>query len=307
MKKCAFIYNPNTKNGKINNYKSEIINILSEDYSVFSESTNKKYHAIEIIKELEENFDLVLSCGGDGTFNEIVKGNIFRMIEGKNQFLLSHLPFGTANDLGNNFYKTKNILKVVSDILKGKEINIDVFKINNDYFFYVAALGIFSKSSYGIPSKIKQKLGYLSYLISAISEIFDFKPIELSYETDNKKDFGKYSVVLASNTFSVGGIKFNILKNSNLCDEKFEFRILKYKNNLQTIFDLIRMMFGNENISNLYSISTSKVNIHLIKTFNKNWSIDGEKNIEHYSDIEIKKAGTTRLLVPDYTHKRLSI
>ncbi len=307
MKKCAFIYNSNTRNGLILNYKNAIIDILSDQYNVISAKTEKKYHSVEIVKELDNDFDLVLSCGGDGTFNEVLKGNIYRELADKNKFLLSHLPFGTTNDIGNTFYNTKNILKITKNIINGREIDLDVFQMNDDYFIYVAALGVFAKASYDTPNDIKKLLGHLAYMLSSLKDLFEVTPIELSYMTDNKSDSGKYSLVLASNSYSIGGMKFIILRDSNLIDGMFEFRILKYKSKFQTIVDILRIFSGNENISNLYKEITSAVNIKFNSLTNKYWSIDGEKNPNIYSEVQIKKAGTARLLVPTYTYKKLSV
>ena len=76
MKKCMVIYNPNSGKGRIKKYLIQIIDLIcSYGYEVNVISTKYKGHAIDIVKYLEP-VDLVMSFGGDGTFNEVIKVKI---------------------------------------------------------------------------------------------------------------------------------------------------------------------------------------------------------------------------------------
>ena len=78
MKKCVIIYNPHS--GKKVKYKflPQFKEILKKyDYESEIIYTEYKGHATEIVESLEP-VDLVLSIGGDGTFNESVTRNFFR-------------------------------------------------------------------------------------------------------------------------------------------------------------------------------------------------------------------------------------
>lgn len=72
-------------------------------------------HATEIMSSLEEDVDLVISAGGDGTFNEVMTGNIKR----KKRLLLAHLPVGTTNDVGAMMGYGKNIIENLKMTLNG--------------------------------------------------------------------------------------------------------------------------------------------------------------------------------------------
>ena len=109
MKKCVLIYNPNSGKGRARvekNIEKIKQKFFLHGYELEVIPTKYKGHASSIVKELK-NIDLVVSIGGDGTFNEVMNGNFKR----KNKILLSHIPIGTANDLGNMFGYGKNLLK----------------------------------------------------------------------------------------------------------------------------------------------------------------------------------------------------
>ena len=105
MKKCVVIYNPHSGKKTKKDFQNEFIKILEEnDYQ--SEVIYSKYrgHIIEIVSSLDDDVDLVISLGGDGTFNESMRGNFKR----KNRLVLAHIPLGTTNDVG-GFGKFMNI------------------------------------------------------------------------------------------------------------------------------------------------------------------------------------------------------
>ena len=122
MKKCILIYNPNSGKKQVKKYLPEITKILSS-HGYDSEVLRTKYknHAIEIVKSLPK-VDLVMSFGGDGTFNEVMTGNFKR----KEKLLLTHIPVGTTNDIGSMLGYGKNILDNVKLSLNGQIKEFDI-------------------------------------------------------------------------------------------------------------------------------------------------------------------------------------
>ena len=110
MKKCVVIYNPNSGKAVKHDFTEEFTNILKEyNYDVNFIKTEYKGQAKEIVTNLEI-VDLVISIGGDGTFNESMTGNLRR----KERLVLAHIPMGTANDIGAMFGYEKNIFKITA-------------------------------------------------------------------------------------------------------------------------------------------------------------------------------------------------
>ena len=161
MKKCVVIYNPNSGKAVKHDFTEEFTNILKEyNYDVNFIKTEYKGQAKEIVTNLEI-VDLVISIGGDGTFNESMTGNLRR----KERLVLAHIPMGTANDIGAMFGYEKNIFKNLKLLLNGVVKDIDICTINNQPFVYVAGFGKFVNISYETPRHLKKKYGYLAYLI----------------------------------------------------------------------------------------------------------------------------------------------
>ncbi len=179
MNKCIMIYNPNSGKGKVKNNLSDIVNLIkSYKYNVTVIETKYKRNAIEIVSELDDDVDLVMSFGGDGTFNEIMRGNFIR----KKQLVIAHIPVGTTNDVGVMFGYGKNILQNIKDTLEGSVKEIDICMINNIPFIYVAGFGKYMDISYDTPSSMKRKFGYFAYIKEGVKVFFNkTKLYDMSY------------------------------------------------------------------------------------------------------------------------------
>lgn len=153
MKKCLVVYNPNS--GKYNKEVTlpKIEKILNEyDYFVIIEKTKYKGDATSIVANIDK-CDLVVSIGGDGTFNEVMTGNFMR----KDRIVLCHLPSGTTNDVGAMWGYGKNMLNNLKLALNGKVKRIDICTINDKPFVYSAGFGKFMNIPYETPRELKKK------------------------------------------------------------------------------------------------------------------------------------------------------
>ena len=274
MKTCELICNLESGKGIKRNDLNEIIKKLKDyGYQTNLYLTEKNGDAKRHVKKLN-NTDLVLSIGGDGTFNEIVTGNYQR----KEKLLLSHIPVGTTNDIGHMLGLNKNIVKSVEKILEGEVKQVDLGLINNTPFFYVAGFGKFINVPYQTSRKLKKKFGHLAYLINVLKEFFQTtKLYELEYTIDNTTYHGYYSLILISNANRIAGFN-NIYKEVKLDDDKFEVmfcNITRRKDLVKTLILLIKT--GITNVPGIYCHTCNKLEITFIEKTKNNWTIDGEK------------------------------
>ena len=219
MKKCVVIVNPKSGKGFVKKNLLQIEQIITDyGYKVRIILTKYPQHATKIIKNLEDDIDLVISAGGDGTFSEVMNGNILR----KKPLVLSHLPVGTTNDIGYMYGLGNNILENLKLILEGSIKELDVGLINNHAFTYVASFGKFMDIPYKTPQQLKRRLGYLAYVFEVLKRIFDHIPTyEIEYVLDGKKHHGKYTFIIISNANRIAGIN-NFYEDVKLDDNYFE-------------------------------------------------------------------------------------
>ena len=169
MKKCVVIYNPNSGKKNKSNFIDKFKQILNaNNYNVDFICSKYQGNIVEIVSSLEDNIDLVISLGGDGTFNESMRGNFKR----NKRLVLAHIPVGTTNDVGKMFGYGKNIINNLNLLMSGKVVNIDICTIDNEPFVYVAGFGKFMNIPYETSRSSKKKIGYLAYLVNVPSIIF---------------------------------------------------------------------------------------------------------------------------------------
>lgn len=295
MKKCVVIINPTSgKNKKIKNY-NEIEKILIDyDYNSEIIFTKHKGHACLIVEELKK-IDLVISIGGDGTFNEVMQGNFKR----SEKIMLSHIPYGTANDIGAMYGYKKDIIKNLKLLLDGVAKNIDICTINGCPFTYCAAFGKFTNVSYETPKPLKKKFGYLAYLIRGLREIQGkTKLYDIEYTIDGIKYNDKYSFILISNANRIAGIN-NFYENVLLDDSKFEVlfcNLTTKKDIVNAIYHLTKTDITKVKGFKFYKVDNLKIDFN--NTPLKGWSIDGEEFSDKTNLFNIGIVKNIQILLP---------
>ena len=295
MKKCLVVYNPNS--GKYNKEVTlpKIEKILNEyDYSAIIEKTKYKGDATSIVANIDK-CDLVVSIGGDGTFNEVMTGNFMR----KDRIVLCHLPSGTTNDVGAMWGYGKNMLNNLKLALNGKVKRIDICTINDKPFVYSAGFGKFMNIPYETPRELKKRIGHLAYIREGARDFFrKVKLYDITYEVDNEKYRGLFSFALITNANRVAGIN-NFYKDIKLDDNKFEVllcNITKLKDIVKTLYFFA--LYDASKIPGFYFYQTDNIKIKFNSPLKKPLCIDGESFDDMSGSYNIKIDHDVYVLMP---------
>lgn len=302
MKKVLIIINPHSGHKHKRIDLVEIKKLFNDyNYEVKIIFTRYKGHAKEIVKNIKY-IDLIISIGGDGTFNEVMTGNFDR----KDRLILAHIPFGTANDIGAMYGYEKSLIKNLKLLLNGSVKKIDICTINDKPFTYVAAFGKFTNISYETPQWLKKNLGYLAYLIGGIKEInHTTKLYNLKYEINGKKYEGKYSFMIISNANRIAGIN-NFYNDVKLDDNTFEVLFCSINNRkdiLKSLYNLTKSDFSN--IPGFDFYKTSHLKLKFDKELDRSFSIDGEELEDRKKDFDIKIVRNIEILIPNKNISKL--
>lgn len=305
MKKCIIIYNPNSGKVKLKKHLPEIEKLLlKNNYNIEVYSTKYKGEAINIVENLK-NVDLVMSFGGDGTFNEVMTGNLQR----KTRLLLTHIPVGTTNDIGAMLgYSKNNILENIKLSLTGTVKKFDIGIINNHPFIYVAGFGKYMNISYETPRDMKKKIGQFAYIEEGIKTFFNkTKLYDISYEINGEKYRGLFSFILVSNANHIAGIP-NVYKDIKLDDNQLEVvfcTIKKKKDILKSLFFLTK--YDASKVPGLFFYRTNNIKIEINNKDNKSWCVDGEKLINNSLIYNISLENNVEILIPKKNINKLFI
>lgn len=303
MKKCAIIMNP--ESGKIKNIgsKKNFYDILRKyGYDAEIKYTRKAKDATEIVKNLPNDIDLVISAGGDGTLNEVVTGNMAR----EKTLTLANLPMGTTNDVGHMYGLSKDYIKNLELILSGTTKKVDVCYINDRPFIYVACLGDYIDMSYNTPRELKKKYGKIAYIMYGIKQLRNkINTYNIKYKIDGKEYTGNYAFFFITNSSRVAGFN-DIYYDIKLDDRMFEVAFIPLKNKkemLRVFFQLSKN--GLKNIPNVTYYQTNNLELEFLDPPKVSWCIDGEefKTFETKYIFSVHKR--TKMLLPNENVNRL--
>ena len=265
--------------------------------------TQEEKDAIRIVRELDDDVDVVISCGGDGTLNEVITGDMQR----DKPLPLANLPLGTTNDVGNMYGLNKNLLENLNLLLDGVKKNIDVCYINDTPFIYVACLGDFVDVSYSTPRDLKEKYGKLGYLMYGAEKFFthNLHSYNVRYKIDGIEYDDNFSFFFITNSSRVAGFN-DIYYDIKLDDGKFEVALAKAKNKAE-LFRLFAML-GTRDIKDIPEVTyyrTDNIEIEFLDKPKTSWSIDGEEYKSDSNKFTIKVVKGPKMFLPKHNAKIL--
>lgn len=273
MKKALLIINNKTR--KLNeSYTFQIVCKLAKaDYmcTIYPLQDNLD---VDLNNYLENNnYDLVVTMGGDGTLNHTINS----LIKNKIDCPIGYIPAGTTNDFAKNLNITDDVDQAVDVIVNGKVTYFDLGHFNDSFFNYVACFGAFSDISYSTDQSLKNTFGYGAYGLTALANL----PSNLSarchmrFETDKGIFEDDYIFGSICNSTSVAGMKLRDITNEDLHDGLFELLLIKRPENASEIAEIFRSVI-NKDFSNPYCLLTRIKKAKIYSNENIYWTLDGE-------------------------------
>lgn len=274
MKRLLFIINPKAGRTAIKNDLFEIIMLFSEaGYEVVTYPTKGPEDAEAKVRADGYKYDLIVCAGGDGTLENTICGY---MHMGEVKVPIGYIPVGTTNDFARSLRISRKPLEAAEQIVKGHETFIDVGKLGDKNFIYIAAFGIFTDISYSTKQSLKKIMGHSAYVVEAMKNIANYKAYNLEANLDGQVLTGDYIYGMITNSFSVAGFKIRGSKHVILDDGKFDCLFIKRPQNVAELQEIINGMLTNdiEGSEMFYECKASKVSIKSREPVR--WTIDGE-------------------------------
>ncbi len=204
MKKVKFLYNPNAGTKRVRGSLDVVVRKFQQAGFIMSiyRSMSKGDMATYIEKYVtNENTDLLVISGGDGSVNEVINA----MIKKELNIPLGLLPLGTANDFSTLIGMPHDIEDACDAILKMEVKPIDVGCVNGTYFVNVCSAGLFTTVSHEIDINLKNKFGKMAYYVKGLEQLQGYQPMHLEFRTAKGKKEEKVSLFLIFNGKSAGG------------------------------------------------------------------------------------------------------
>jgi YegS/Rv2252/BmrU family lipid kinase len=288
MKRLLFIVNPKAGRTVIKNDFFEIIMIFSEaGYEVTAYPTTGPDDAERKVIADGKDYDLIVCAGGDGTLENTVSGY---MKMGGKRAPLGYIPVGTTNDFARSLNISRRAQVAAKQIVSGNVERVDVGQLEDRYFIYIAAFGIFTDISYSTDQSLKKVMGHSAYVIEGIKNIVNYRTYNIRAELDGQVITGEYIYGMISNSYSVAGFKIRGAKNVVLDDGKFDCLFIKKPSNVTEFQKIVGAVLSNnfdsiETDELFFACKASSVKIECDTPVS--WTLDGEFGGE-YSVVNIQ-------------------
>lgn len=274
--RVLLMVNPMAGRQKIRNELLYVVDTLTKaGYETIIYTTQGKDATRDLLAEKDSQFDRVICCGGDGTFNEILSATM----HWDKRPILGYIPAGTTNDFAAGLKLPSDIREAAVNIVRGTPHTVDAGLFNTSYFSYVASFGAFTETSYSTPQNFKNALGHLAYILEGIKEIPAFTPYTVCVEADGQIYKDSYIFGAVINARSVGGILKISDSLVDLNDGVFEVMMIKMPKTLMDLSAIVTSLTSLNPLkydpSMFLFLQTKELKI----TFEQEmvWSLDGER------------------------------
>ena len=278
MKKMLFVMNPFAGQKKANKFLPDILSLFNRaGYDVTVYMTAGQGDAVQAVERQANDMDLVVCCGGDGTFNETISG----LMRSGADVPIGYIPAGSTNDFAASLKLPGNILQAAQHIVEGQPVTYDVGKFGERYFSYVASFGAFTRASYSTPQNIKNALGHTAYLLEGISELSQIRKVHVRMELDEGIVEDDFLFGAISNSTSVGGILTLDPSQVDMGDGLMEILLVRAPRNLTELSECL-LALQNQRYNDCAMItfcSTQRAKVYANPDMP--WTLDGEREDGH--------------------------
>lgn len=202
-----------------------------------------------------EDMELVVVCGGDGTINFVVN----KMREKGLDITLGIIPAGTANDFAGAIGAKHNILRAARQIARGTERRVDCGKVNDRYFVNVLSFGVLTTTSQQTSDAEKHIFGKLAYLRVGTRDLMTMHRIPIVAKFDNEEVHTDAAMMLIFNGRSAG--RFKLAPDASINDGMLDILILDYENMAKICASMMHYLIGGKD-SKVRYIRTNHIELH---------------------------------------------
>jgi len=212
----AFVINPFSKDGKYQNFVSELRSLLHEPKIFISRS---KEDTQDFIRQQWQKTDIFVAVGGDGTISSVAA-----QLAGTHKILAAY-PMGSGNGFARENGFGKDVKALVRKLENVQSKTIDAIKINGIFSINVSGVGFDGAVAHSFEKTVSR--GFFNYILATVKTFFRFKDIQVDFLNRNyQKLNGKYLMLNIANTRQFGNNAF-IAPHAKLDDGKADIALVR--------------------------------------------------------------------------------
>lgn len=280
MSKKNILFVVNNLSGTVSQYNIPkcIEMFLDKDkYEAKTFFIDHEYEEEKYLNRLNEDWDAIISVGGDGTLLELGQKIMDRNIT------IGIIPIGSGNGMATHLgYKPRAIEQAFQIINQGKIKAVDIGKINDGYFFSNFGIGIDAVVAKDF--KIKKKRSFLTYSFLTIKRLLGIQPTMIRYKSHNEEKTVETYIFNVFNS-NLYGYNVGLLPWASAFDGKLDVVYLPKVSLPKMIWAGIAIFAKRPNLSKDLHYFEAEA-ITLFNSEKVNYQVDGDPKSTN-GDIEI--------------------
>ncbi|HEX5167797.1 MAG TPA: YegS/Rv2252/BmrU family lipid kinase [Cyclobacteriaceae bacterium] len=218
-KRALFIINKYSGKGFQPRMEGRILDICHDhDVECSMEFTQGPGHATQLASlGVNENFDVIIAVGGDGTVNEVARGIV------NTPTPLGIIPKGSGNGLARHLGIPLNVTSATQSIFESESLRMDTFTVNGKLSLNVSGIGFDGHIANHFGKNGKR--GLAGYTKLAIEDYLKFDEFEATLIVDGKQFHRKAFIVAIANSSQYGN-NARVAPRASICDHKLNLNLI---------------------------------------------------------------------------------
>lgn len=266
-----FIVNPIAGSGK-NEIQLDFLHefLEPENYNITVKYSEYRKHATKLtLESVKEGATIIVACGGDGTINEVASCLV------NTKVVLGIMAMGSGNGLASNLKIPRN-LKSALELIKNQNIKkIDVGKLNDNYFFSNAGVGIAANVVRHYENSRQRKL--FSYVKASFKSLKELKNENLIQVTTEHQTLLINPLMLFISNSNELGYKVSLTPKASLEDGLLDIILVSKTSRFKTFLFGLLILFKKHHI--LRGVKSFQIKNAKLERQNEDYfhsQIDGE-------------------------------
>ena len=268
--KILFIVNPISGHHDKSKFPSIVDALIDKDKFEYTiKLTERGGHAAELTKQaIEDQYDIIVAVGGDGTINEVATN----MIGASQTFAI--VPYGSGNGLARHLHLPLKPKKIITEVInKGVKAKIDTATMNGVPYISIAGVG-FDAIIADFFAKDPNR-GFKTYVKLVTEKYFKFKPEKYHLTLDDKEEIDCEPLFISFANSNQFGFNAAVSPHASLNDGLLDVCIFKKPSFIQVPWVAERLL--TQKIDHTHFVDIHKASkIKVIREKEDIANIDGE-------------------------------
>ena len=263
---------------------SEIVTPRMEERGFDVRETESADHAVELGREAgESGVSTVAVCGGDGTINDVLCG--LHDAGALSEVTFSIIPAGTANLLARNL-AIGSIDEAIEVADEGEVRSVDLGMAGDEPFIVSCIAGLPADASTSASGELKERLGTLAFVVTAVEEALEFDGLDIRLETEETLPGDESSWAGEALCVLVGNARKFVDEDeyANMEDGRFDVVIVERMPASSLVAEAIEnRLLGREDLDGVTQIRAREVHIESDEgpiTFSRDGEVSTHDSLE---------------------------